>query len=677
MLLKRLVVWLVVVVLAVCVGVDAQADGHFWWLKTTISTPPTTTTTPEAVYCECVKYFLCIDGVISTSGENLIDIRMSATDTPPVTNVDTCPNLVDVCCGVPEPPTTTTSRPTLPPDTPCECVPFVNCTGDRLVSDGGGNTTLEMLDILYSHSQCPQVLSVCCALDPTTEPPNSTTVANFTATASCVCVESFQCEDGHIITSGAGLIDVRTAKHSHIASLPDGSCSDPDHVCCLPPEDGTFQRSNNSETITTTTATTTTPSPREEVAPSCGTRNSDGVRARILGFHGGESQFGEFPWVSAVLTIEQLMGKTIRRFVGGGTLIHPRVIVTAAHKVQGYLDTTLMVRLGEWDTQTEIEPLPHQDLMVQKVVLHPRYHPRTLYHDIALLFLKEEVQFCITHQKGPFCIAQDFLHQVDHLAQAQESGTPTPHLSSVTGFTPKPIKNYPQSGKMEMAKSKAMIAVPPVMCPAGIAENGEYQKIMKSVTLPLVNYSDCVTRLRRTRLGRYFQLHKSFTCAGGEKDKDACKGDGGGPLACQQIHDPKRYLLVGMTAWGIGCGEDGVPGVYVNIPEHYDWIIKNINDHYPTTTTSTTTAAPTTAHGFRGLRYHNVEGNNEWSVIRDQSRANQTRGEQQLKSEQEEREWQHKAKQEQERLKLQEMKRKLQEKWKQMKDRKLDRTTGF
>lgn len=44
--------------------------------------------------------------------------------------------------------------------------------------------------------------------------------------------------------------------------------------------------------------------------------------------------------------------------------------------------------------------------------------------------------------------------------------------------------------------------------------------------------TDCQNRLRTTRLGTYFQLHSSFVCAGGEANRDTCRGDGGGPLVC-------------------------------------------------------------------------------------------------------------------------------------------------
>ena len=47
------------------------------------------------------------------------------------------------------------------------------------------------------------------------------------------------------------------------------------------------------------------------------------------------------------------------------------------------------------------------------------------------------------------------------------------------------------------------------------------------------------------------------------------QGDGGGPLACVVN---SRYTLAGVTAWGIGCGQKDVPGVYASAEAGLDFL---------------------------------------------------------------------------------------------------------
>ena len=50
------------------------------------------------------------------------------------------------------------------------------------------------------------------------------------------------------------------------------------------------------------------------------------------------------------------------------------------------------------------------------------------------------------------------------------------------------------------------------------------------------------------------------------------QGDGGSPLVCPVKNDPSRFMQAGIVAWGIGCGENQIPGVYANVAAARPWI---------------------------------------------------------------------------------------------------------
>ncbi|HYN95103.1 MAG TPA: serine protease [Pilimelia sp.] len=93
-------------------------------------------------------------------------------------------------------------------------------------------------------------------------------------------------------------------------------------------------------------------------------------------------------------------------------------------------------------------------------------------------------------------------------------------------------------------------------------EGGPDQRRLRAAQLPFVSDAACAEAY--DRIG-YRIVKREMLCAGDLRrgGVDSCQGDSGGPLARRD--GAGRWVQVGVVSWGQGCGRPRSPGVYTQL----------------------------------------------------------------------------------------------------------------
>ncbi|XP_055952940.1 uncharacterized protein LOC129988691 [Argiope bruennichi] len=243
-------------------------------------------------------------------------------------------------------------------------------------------------------------------------------------------------------------------------------------------------------------------------------------RRRIVG--GQSASSGSWPWQVALYKEGD--------FQCGAVLISDTWLISAGHCFYSTLNAHWVARLGLLRRGSELSPPSEQVRRVAQIFLHPNYEDKGFINDIALLRLDRPVLF------------SDYLRPVCLPTAEEDPGLWHGRQCSVVGW-----------GKLyEIGHT--------------------FPDSLQEVRLPVISTEECRKRILFLTM---YHITDNMFCAGYERGgRDACLGDSGGPLMCQR--EDGRWILLGVTSNGDGCGRPGRPGVYTKVANYLDWIHKII-----------------------------------------------------------------------------------------------------
>ncbi len=260
---------------------------------------------------------------------------------------------------------------------------------------------------------------------------------------------------------------------------------------------------------------------------------------------GQEAEPGAWPW-QALLYIGD-------EYLCGGTLLHERWVLTAAHclyAIDGSLVAAgeVVVVLGEHDFRRSEGA--EQTHLVSDVYPHPNYDSRTSDSDLALLYLARGAELGERVQPIPLVLQDE---EADLVAEGVDA--------VATGW-------------------------------GATVEGGEVSPVLREVALPIISRSSC-----RDLVDGRMLITDNMLCAGDVNGgRDACQGDSGSPLVVRSGADrsgaAERWNVAGIVSFGSGCARANSPGVYTRVPNFVTWIRGFVGEE-TTAPTATPTAIPT------------------------------------------------------------------------------------
>jgi secreted trypsin-like serine protease len=285
---------------------------------------------------------------------------------------------------------------------------------------------------------------------------------------------------------------------------------------------------------------------------------------------GNDANPGKYPWMALIGYDPLKKGGSDNFYLCGGSLINKHYVLTAAHCILSTFnnDTTngppVEVILGEQDFSKDEDctpgdsrglcsaPIIRREININRdVIVHEKYNVTgNRENDIALIRINDAVPL---HQENefessisPICLPWNT--NVDMETREDQ-------IATVAGW-----------GRTTRRKTENSLR--------NLLKNNILVKVLQELDLPIANEkckTDPTTRTYISVFDPEIQI-----CAGGEKGKDSCNGDSGGPLMVDKNNVAYQIGLVSFGTKTCALRDLGIPGVYTKVSKFLPWIAKNL-----------------------------------------------------------------------------------------------------